>query len=524
MRGASRTIFAVGVVACVLALLPYPVSYPSYFDADGATQGIFINDLSFHGDYTRTFRSSNERQDLYRADWAAQRLPFSIAASAIAKMLGLAPFETEGLLRALSVAFAIAGSWFAASSLARGESRFSATRLAIFAFALVHPSLVLFYRTGASFIVLAFALVWGAIYAAIRFSETQQSRYLVGLVAIFVFFALDPYPPLVCLPLVLGAALAVRQQLGSALRDLRVYGAAALAAIATLGAGAVLGVVYEGSVGRFAERITRFQAARGGSFSAGQLVDVSFIDKLQKWIDQHFLFIVDGLGDPTRTDAVWTLNAYHAVFLGTSPLLILGALAGLRAREIDARTASVVLGSFAAVFFTVSFPEGRYTLALVPCYGYFWVRGWKALLHSDRTFELAVGCALGLLSLNTLVLLATVYAPFSDRVWREYAAIGAAAPVVARYSGEPIQLHLPEPVAYGPSLYYRMSMTADVALISTGALARQLSRGATGARLVVAERDTRARRIERLVEHGLTEVERRPPSGEADGWVILTRP
>ena len=64
------------------------------------------------------------------------------------------------------------------------------------------------------------------------------------------------------------------------------------------------------------------------------------------------------------------------------------------------------------------------------------MRGWRALFPSDRSFELALGCALGLLSFNTHMLLATEYARFSDRVWREFAAISAAAPIVARYAGE----------------------------------------------------------------------------------------
>lgn len=456
--GAPRVVVLLGLIACGLALLPAPVDYPRLFDPDDASQGIFVNDLTFRGDYDASFEGAREYQDAYRGDWAAQRLSYSLPISALQRWLGIARHDVESLLTVLAVLFAVTGCGLAAVALTPGQTGATPERLAIVGISIVHPSMLLFTRTGASFYLFAHALFWGVMAAALRYSESRQRRWLVAATLLVALFVANPYPPLAALPFALLFAFASSGRLAAARRNWRIYlavgSAVALAALLTLG----LGLAYDGSALGFAERVLRFQGERSASIGIAQLTGVDPTDKLLKWANQHFLFLVDDLGDPTRSDTGWTLNAHHAGFLGLLPVMAFGAVAGLRAHEPQARLAASVVAAFALVFLTVSFPEGRYTLALIPCYAAFAVRGVREAAGHGFAFPLALGVILSLLSLETQIHLARVYEPRSEEIWRPFDGIRELAPRLAAHAGRPVRVRLPGDPDYASNLYFRMVM------------------------------------------------------------------
>jgi hypothetical protein len=447
-----------GLVACAIALLPTPVPYPRWFDPDDASQGIFVNDLSFHGDYDASFEGALAYQDVYRGDWAAQRLSYSLPLSALQRALGIARHDVETLLTAAAVTFALAMCTLAALFLTPRQSGFSRERLAIVGIAVVHPSLILFARTGASFYLLAAALFWATMFAALRYAETSHSGWLIAAAISVGLFTADPYPPLAALPVALVFGFAATGRLGATLRDRRVIAAtgSALALAAAVTAG--LGLVFDGSAWTFAERVLAFQGERSASLGLGQLTQVSPVDKLVKWGNQHFLFVIDGLGDPTRGDQIWTLNAYHIGFLALFPVMVFGALRGLRERDPSTRLAVSVIGAFAVVFMTVSFPEGRYTLALVPCYAALFVRGLREVTGEGRAYSAALGAVLVLLSFETQLQLARVYEPRSEAAWRAYDGLRELAPTLSDHAGRRLRVRMPNDPDYAMKLYFRMVM------------------------------------------------------------------
>ena len=522
---AARVALFVGVAACLAVLSPCPVDYARFFDPDDATQGIFVNDLTFRGDYDQSFAGSNEYQDLYRADWAAQRLPYSLVVSGVQRVLGVAPYDVEGLLTVFAVVFAALGTWFAALCLTRGEEGLSVTRLAIFGIALVHPSLVLFSRSAASFYLLAYMLFWACLYTALRYAESGRKVYL-GLAAVSVaVFAINPYPPVLVLPIALFAAFGLRGELPHILRDRRVWAAVAVSALLAVATTAALGILFEGSALGFAERILRFQGERAARVGWAQLVDVSLLDKLHKWVDQHFLFLVDSLGDPTRTDAVWTLGVYHSGFLGLLPLSIYGAVTGWRAGDAGARFAAAILAAFAGVFFSVSFPEGRYILALVPCYAGFAVRGLKSLFDGagPQTWQLVLTLLLLLLSLETHIHLARVYEPRSERIWADFDGMRELAPLLAPFAGDPTWIQLPAQPDYGAGLYFRMVMDPAWRWVGEEPFERAIARG-RGPRLVVADAVEAGSTPTQHGRPGFEELERFETGRNPRSWIIWTRP
>ncbi|MCH2173118.1 hypothetical protein MK489_20250 [Myxococcota bacterium] len=455
---ATRTVLVISVVACASLLLPHPVDYPRVFDPDDATQGIFVNDLSFRDHFAASFLDSAEYQDRYRADWAAHRLPFSLLASALQRGFAIPPHAVGDLLLALGACFALLGSWLASVCLTRGTSATTTTRLAIVGISLAHPSLALLARTGASFYLFAYALFWGSLCFAIRYAETHRTRDLVGAAGCVAVFIANPYPPILALVPCLVILYATLGQLRETLRTPRIYAAVGLATFSAASGMAVLGMVFETSLATYVARLWRFQQARGAAVSWAQLFETSLIDKLHKWVDQHFLFLVDGLGDPTRSDILWTLGSYHAGFLGFLPLIAYGAWLGLRRHESSARIALAVLAGFGLVFLTVSFPEGRYTVALVPCYAALALTALRQIVPNPEPRRLILAAVLGLLALETQHAIAHAYGPSRQRIWAPPQGMLEAVPALNDFSGQPLGIRWPEPVDYAGGLYFRMVM------------------------------------------------------------------
>jgi hypothetical protein len=506
----------------VLAYAPGYGGATGYFDGDDATQGIFVNDLSLHGDYTWSFAGSRERQDLYRADWAAHRLAYSLVASAFQRALSLPPYAVEDLLRVFALLFAAAGSWLAALALTRADPLLP-RRLAIFAFASAHPSLLLFARTGASFYLLAYALFWACVYVGVRYAETSRPRLLYGLAGLGVPVALLPYPPLLCLPAVLALALATRGRLGEALRTRHLYVALALSVALAIVAGTWLGLVYEGSVEGFGERLLAFARARSAAISGSQLLDVSLLDKLAKAFHQQVWLSVDGYGDRTRTDSVWTAGATSPALLVWVGIAVYGAVTSLRTRDPDARLTAAVAGVFALVFLSVSFPEGRYILALVPCWGWFAVRGVETLAGGGAPARALLGVMMAAHAISTWAALDAGWTPKMQKLWAPYEAIQVSAPALEVLEGGRLAVRFPESGDYGTGLYVRMTTRDRVRAVEAPVFDSLLRRRSLGERLVAVEYADQKDAVAHFEDQGLVEVARATARGSGRTVLVMSR-
>ena len=518
-----RAVFSLGVLLCLWTYLPPACDGPWPFDYDDATQGIFTNDLTRGARHDASFRDSQAPQDLYRANWSVQRLPYSLLLSGAQRLLGVPPHDVERLIGDLALLFAGLGSLFAALALARGPGASVAERWAIAAFVAVHPAFLPFVRTGASFYLLAFALFWGAVYCTVLYAELRSGGSLALLAVLVALFALNPYPPLAALPFVLLLVLGIHGQVRTALRDLRVYGAAVISVALFAGASTTLALTYEGSLPSYFRRIAAFQAARSHSVSLDQLTARSPGEKLVGYVDRHLLFAVDGLGDPSREDWIWALGRPSLALLATLPVMLVGAVAGLRRRERATGTCLAVLGATGALFATVSFPESRYLLALVPCYAFLAVRGARALLPDPRARELAVGVALALLALDTGASLRSHERAVRER-WHAYDGIREAAPALFAFGDEPLRVSLPGPKRLEPSLYFRMAMPPSARWLGSARFERLLGGEGSDARLVVVEYADREAQLARLRGLGFSEVGRVRARASGRPMRILTRP
>jgi hypothetical protein len=521
-RAPARAALAVGVLLCASAYLPIAWRGPTLLDYDDATQGIFTNDLSSGAGYDATFRGSHAFQDLYRSNWAVQRLPYTLALAGVQLLLGVPRHDVERLLGAFAALFAALGSLLAALALARGACGSGAERWAIGAFVAVHPAFVPFVRTGASFYLLAFALFWAAIYLTLRYAESGSARPLQGLAVVLALFALNPYPPLAALPLALPLVLLAHGRLRAALADRRVWLAAATSVLLFAGASAAAALFAEGSLRRYVEKISAFQAARSHAVSLRQLAEWSPAEKLLGYVDQHLLFRVDALGDPSRDDWIWVPGRPSYALLATLPVMALGAVAGLRRRETSTRTCVAVLAALGALFASVSFPEGRYLLAAVPCYGLLAIRGARSLLPGSRARELALGVALSLLALETGSIVRSHEREVLER-WRSYDGIREAAVRLARFGDEPILVRLPNSRALEPSLYFRMVMPPSARWVGADRFERRLA-GGEPARLVAVEYAEREPQLARLRALGFAEAGAFTTRTTGRSMRILTRP
>jgi hypothetical protein len=523
LRLLPRAVLSLGVLLCLWAYFPVAYQGPRPFDYDDVTQGIFTNDLTRGAGHDASFRGSQAFQDVYRANWSVQRLPYSLVLSGAQSLLGVAPHDVELVIGGFALLFAGLGSLLAALALARYPGGSAVERWAIAAFVAAHPAFLPFVRTGASFYLLAFALFWGAVYCTVRYAETGSPRSLEALAVVLAIFALNPYPPLAALPLVLPLILAVHGRLRSALADRNALRAAAIGIALFGGTSAALALLYEGSLGGYFQRIATFQALRAHSVSLSQLTAWGPAEKLAGYANQHWLFRVDALGDPSREDWVWTLGRPSPALLALLPVMGVGAVAGLRRRERPTRVCVVVLVATGAIFATVSFPEGRYLLALVPCYAFLAIRGARSLLPRSQPRELALGVALALLALDTASSLRSHEREILER-WAPYEGIREAAPILAGFGDEPLLVSLPGPKAPEPTLYFRMAMPPSARWVSAARFERQLEGRGPAPRLVVVEYADGEPQLERLRGLGFSEAGRATGRVSGRPMRILTRP
>jgi hypothetical protein len=510
----------VAAVAVCLATWLVGVRLP-YFDYDDATQGIFVNDVSFRADLDASFEGRPDRQDVYRTAFAAQRLAFTLPLSWVQRGLQLPPWEVEGLLRVAALVFAVAGSWLAALSLLPRPEGPAGERFVLLAALVAHPSLALFARSGAAFYVFAYALFW--------LGTLATSRWLAGGKTVWVYVAgataaaclLNPYPPLLCWPAA-GAALAAWDgRAGARARSPHLYGAAALAvalaALATLG----MARAYDTSFGSFLARQAAFRADRGSAVALSQLLTINPVDKLVKLLDQQVLSRVDSLGDVSRDDSIWVLGALQPAVVPWALAAVYGLWIALRARAVEDRRALAVAGVLILLFFTVSFPEGRYALALLPCWGYFALRGVAAVARGDLARRVTLAVGLLMLGAGTEHRIRHAYVPRSLRAWTFFEGMQAAAPLVAALpdGGRGTGVFMPYPLRDMPELRFRMVMPAGATWLPRTRAGESTARPGPGAPMAALAYADEPAWVDYLVARGFTR--RAELKGEASGRTML---
>lgn len=500
----ARLVLAAGIAAC-LATWALGTRI-AYFDYDDATQGIFINDLSFRGDFDASFEGRPGRQDRYRTRFAAQRLAFSLPLSWLQRGLGLERWQVEDLLRAAALGFALAGSWLAARTLLPAPRFGAAERWALIAALAAHPSLALFARTGAAFYVAAYALFWLASWTSCRWLESGRASWLCAAGGAAALCALNPYPPLVVWPLALALAAAWQGQLRAALRSPQIYAALAGAALAAVTATALLATRYDDSLAHFLARLAEFRADRGHSLGLAPLLAHSPLDKFRELLDQQLWFRPNRLGDRSRDDSVWVLGAAQPAIWLFSLAALAGLAAALRERAPEDRRALAFTSALLLVFFSVSFPEGRFVLALLPCWAYFALRGIERCFHRAEWRAFAVGGGLILLAAGTEYAIHTTYLPRVLPIWSGFEGMRGLAQHLAAEpdAGRGSELALPYPRDWVPELYFRMLMPEGAEWLPPRRLEQRLAAPVSARPLVALVYAEDATALARFADAGFT--------------------
>jgi MFS family permease len=520
----ARAALATGIIAC---LSTWVVGTPiSYFDLDDATQGIFINDLSFRGDFDASFEGHTDQQDRYRVGFAAQRLAYSLPLSWIQRGLTLKPWQVENLLRAVALVFGLGGSLLAAFALLPAPRFGSGARLTLVAALAAHPSLALCARTGASFYLFAYALFWLGTLAAFRWLDNGRPGWILAAAGVATLSALNPYPPLLCWPL--GAALLAlwNGRLTATLRSRQLWAATALALIAACAATAAMAAAYDTSLSTFLERLANFRSDRGHAVAFSQLVSAGPLEKLTKLVNQQWLFRFDRLGDLSRGDRAWTLGTLQPAVLVWGLVAAVGLVAALRERSPEDRRALSITVAVLLLFFSFSFPEGRYVLALLPCWGYFGLRGVGHLVRRDTPRQFTLAVSLLLLCGITEYCIKATYVPRIRTIWQNHEGMREIAPILAALPGSRgILMWMPYRHQTTTDLHFRMLMPQGVEWVPPERFARELAAPQQGVRFGALTYADEPGRLAQFLGRGFSRTAKL--RGEASGrelWLLLREP
>ncbi len=437
-------------------------TYPPWMDFDSATLGIFVNNLSFQDRYDHQFNQSPVDQDRYRMYWAAEFLPVSVPLSRVQVALGIPPDRVGDYLKAVALVLAILGSAVAATVASRRGGLGAEDALFVFGLSSALPAFLLYLRTTVPHFFLSFLMFWAAVLWIDRYLETGSRRSLYALAATLALYAQAPYVPMLALPLI-GVLLALRRHAaGRVLRDPHLYIAAVSAALLFAALQYAVAVTHEPTWTAWNEKASHFVASR--SLRAASVANLSLEklpDKLTKLVHQHFYYRRDTLGDQTRNDYLWTLPQPHLVWLALLPLALLGAWRSWRTRDATAEVLALVLLCSYALVLTVSFPEGRYLITVVPVYAYFVWAGLRQLLASDSARTVALAVVLIATAANSYLLVSGPYNELVAQRWRGMATMREALGLIRdRYGksyGRDRIVHLSWPeLRYEAWLYLEM--------------------------------------------------------------------
>ncbi len=436
-------------------------SAPPYFDYDCATEGIFLNNLSFKNSYDHYFSTSESFQDKFRASYAAYRLPLTYPLSILRSLFQVPSWNVDLFLKIVGAIAFLAGSLVAARAfipLAAASSD-SYLQASFFVAALAaFPPILLAARTGIAFWGVLFACYWLVILFVIRFLETSRSRYLYAASFPAAYLAVNLWANLPSLPIALFFLIIVHRKLRATFLNPHLYGSIALAIILAAGVYLLTTASLGLTVSEYLQRSRMYVELRSGSVALTNPFDPTLvIQRFWKLINQQFLFKRDALGDQNRTDELWTLGSLHIIWLASLPLMALGAIQGFIRRDGATLSALAILSAIYLYFFTLSFPEGRYMRIVAPCYILLLLRGLQSITNGAVASHLIPTSYLAALALNTAFLLFGPYHDFMRERWSNQDGLKEIAQALAEQShGAPAFISLPQKRAYADWLVFSM--------------------------------------------------------------------
>jgi hypothetical protein len=451
-------ILAASLAFSCLGLVFQLERHPGFVDFDAATIGIFVNDLTIHGRFDHAFAGSSVLLDAYRLRWAAFALPLTFPLSVAQRLTRTTPDEMSLFLRIAAVLLGALGSLCAALALGRRQEEPGVRVAFVLGLTVAFPAFLLYVRTGFPNILLPYFLFWLAVYLTVLYAETQKPLFLYVLSFVLAWAALNLYPPFALLPPALVGVLLLHRRLRATLRSRRFFLAGAVFAVAFLGASWLFGTRIARDFFAYRKYVSEFRSIRGHAVSWQHVREAPTRDRLVKWADQHLLFRRDRLGDVSRPDDLWTLGSCHGVWLLLAPLTLVGMWAGRRERET--RLALAILGLSSAFFLTLAWPEGRYTIILVPCYAALVARGFEQLVRVPSTRMVGAALLLFAFAANTFFLVSGGYDRELRHQWGRLGSLRKAVREAARLPA-PVSFCFPAPKTYQAGLYFRMLTAAQ---------------------------------------------------------------
>jgi hypothetical protein len=406
---------------------------PPWLDFDSATLGIFVNNESFREDYAYGFRDSPVDQDRYRADWAAEFLPATVVLSALQRMLGIPPDAVGDLLEAVALLLGAAGMFAVFRVALRRGGCTPAEAVFVLGLTSSLPAFLLYLRTTQPHFLFSFAMFWTAVAAIDRWLDTRSTRTLALLAVTMALYAVLPYVPIVVLPLVGVALAAGRGRVGSAMRDSRLYAAAAAAALLYAGLVYAVAVTHEPTWQDWSDKASRFVASRSRhAWPGGAFDPVAVSEKATKLVHQHFVHQRDLLGDQTRNDHLWTLPRPHVVWILLLPFPFVGIVQSWRRRDRTAGVFGAVLASTYALALTAGAAEGRYLLTAVPSLAFFTMVGVRTAASAWAPYPAVLALVLVAAAANSFVLVSGDYEDAMVRRWRAMAGLRETLAAIRR--------------------------------------------------------------------------------------------
>jgi len=445
-------------------------------DFDGATLGIFVNNLTYQPRYDYYFAKSGVAQNEYRAAWSAFALPSSVLVSGVQQLLRIPYYRVDRLLKITCFVLGLLGS-LCAANIARGAGVRWFDAAFVAGFVAVSPAYLLYLRTAFLPIVTSFSLFWAAVMLMVAYTRDLGRRRLYGVAIVLACYGLAPYAALTSMPVVLLGIVLIQGRLGRTMRDPHFYAAAAIGVVAWWSVVLVLAVHYDGSYQNYMSKVSEFLMVRGPhvlSFDGFTWSELRW--KLVKLVDQHVLFLRDALGDAYRPDDLWTLNAVHVTWLGLLPLTLYGVYRGLAAGDEATRLSALVLATTYVMALTVGSPEGRYIVTAVPCYALLLGVAARTLLPNPTRRMVALALILLVTATNTYWLVGGRYETDMMTKWKTRAAMreALAAIRVERAHDEEAYLEWPA-LQYKDWLYLQMLANFEVVVLERMEMVRMAS-------------------------------------------------
>jgi hypothetical protein len=344
----------------------------------------------------------------------------------------------------------------------------------VFALCCLFPPWLLSARTGFPNILLAYFLFWSAIALTLAFRRTGRAAFLYGLSVVAACALLNPYPPLLALPVLVLVLLARRPGFTALLKNPNCYVAVGIAAALYLGTVAMLARFVEMPLNVYRDLLAAFRGMRGGR----SVVDITPGEvplRLAGLLDNQVLFGRSAQARGGRPDDLWALGSLDAAWILVVALSVVGAVVAVRRRSPAGILALVVLTGTITVLTLHGFPEARYVAVVAPCYGVLAVCALRALGLPAGLHNLVSGALVLAASLNTFGLIVRDYAPRQDRAWPQVDGIEEFALHVGNWAEQSGIVTFPFPRTYEANLYLRMLTNGNARWLTEEEFRRELA-------------------------------------------------